>query len=417
MKVLHFIPQFNAVSASSALQYKLALIKSQAECADVHILTSQPPTEQLGNVVQHTYSPLKSLLSCGRSLFVKLLNNIHPDVVHIHSCWNIHAFILQMCCIKSNTPVIISTDKQLEPWHTLDGYWLCKLPKLVAYQRYMLRRADALHAVCEQELADIKRFSWHPRLKSRQPINNKVEVVPVVGWHDPQLLREMTDRMMRLYQKVIDSNPFMLMSDADRHAEDALLHAGVCYGRLDAVMAESDMNHLKSYDDKAWRRLLLHAADEKILDLVLTGARQNNLPVSPFSQSKIVRFERKLRPTMSEEDIANNAKVKKIKADDELNDVEKKVCTAIIITILKLKCGNIHRSDLAVLYATLRFNAYNEAKVWRKMQSLKVDKSAARLLQMLGERYALEEGFMFAEPLSDKGTERLRTLLYKSNIQ
>lgn len=417
MKVLHFIPRFCVVSASAALQYKLALIESQAKCADVHILTSQPPAEPLNNVVQHTYSPLKSLLSCGRSLFIKLLNNIHPDVVHIHSCWNIHAFILQKCCIRCKIPVIISPDKQLEPWHVYDGYWLCKLPKLIAYQRYMLRKAEGLHAVCEQEANDIKRFSWHPRFSSHQPLNDRVEVVSVVGWQDPQLLHEMTGKMMRLYQKVIDSNPFMLMRDVDFHAEDVLLHVGVCYGRIDKALSESDMKCLKSFDDKTWRRLLLHASDEKILDLVLTGARQNNLSVPSFSQSNIDRFKHKSRPTMTEETITNNSKIRKIKADAELNEVEKKVCTAIVTALLKIKGGDIHRSDFAVLYGILRFNDYDEIKVLRKMHSLRVGKDAARLLQMFGERYALEEGFMFTEPLSDRRTMRLRTLLYKSNIQ
>lgn len=417
MKVLHFIPRFNAVSTSSALQYKLALIESQAECADVHILTSQSPTKQLGNVVQHTYSPLKSLLSCGRSLFIKLLNNIHPDVVHIHSCWNIHAFILQKCCKKCNTPVIISLDKQLEPWHMLDYYWLRKLPKLIAYQRYMLRKADGLHAVCEQEANDIMRFSWHPRLSRHQSLNEKVEVVPIVGWQAPQLLREMTDRMMSLYQKVIDSNPFMLMRDEDFRAEDALLHSGVCYGRIYNAMSENDINYLKSFDDKAWRRLLLHAADEKILDYVLTGARQNNLSVPPFRQNDIDRFKHISRSTMTEEAINDSSKLKKIKSDTDLNEVEEKVCTAIITALLKIKNGDIYRSDFAFLYSVLRFNDYDEIKVLRKMHSLRMNKDASRLLQILGERYALEEGFMFTEPLADRKTRRLRTLLYKSNIQ
>lgn len=417
MKVLHFIPNFNTVEACSVSKYKSALIRNMAGCADVHILTSQPPTLPLDNVVMHRYAPLKSFVPIFNSYFDKYLRQICPDVVHIHSCWNIHSFIFQKACIRCKIPVVLTVDRQLEQWHLLSNYWLGKLPKLLAYQYFMLLHADALHAICEQEKADLLHFCWNPYFKSHESINNKIVVVPTVRWKETDSLREMIDCMMRLYQKTIDSNPFMLMKEEDRQAEDLLLHTGVCYGHSNTQIKAADVVKISSLDNKAWRRLLLHSSDEKVLDYILTGIRHNNIAIPSFSQNKIDRFQRCERSKDAKAMAYGDDKIKRIKENSILTDVEKNVCAAVYNVLLKIRSGIVRRLDFVQLYQTLRFNAYDEGKVMHIMHSLRVEKEAARLLQILGEHYLLDEGFMFTEPLDDRRTKKIRKLLYKSNVQ
>lgn len=54
---------------------------------------------------------------------------------------------------------------------------------------------------------------------------------------------------------------------------------------------------------------------------------------------------------------------------------------------------------------------------YNKVCELNLSKDTARLLQIMKERYGLGEGFMFIEPLSDNGTQRLKEMLFKANIQ
>ena len=65
----------------------------------------------------------------------------------------------------------------------------------------------------------------------------------------------------------------------------------------------------------------------------------------------------------------------------------------------------------------LRSNEYDEDLVCNKLKTMKMLDSASRLLQIMKERYALGEGFMFADPLDDNGTMKMRKKLFKSRIQ
>ena len=69
------------------------------------------------------------------------------------------------------------------------------------------------------------------------------------------------------------------------------------------------------------------------------------------------------------------------------------------------------------MYRKLRFEDYDEDLVYGKIRGLGLAKDAARLFKIMEERYGLGQGFMFADPLDDKGTMKLREKLFKSEIQ
>lgn len=89
----------------------------------------------------------------------------------------------------------------------------------------------------------------------------------------------------------------------------------------------------------------------------------------------------------------------------------------ILNFIHEMQKGTLSRRHVADLYSTLRFTDYNERKVTDVLQLLKERKTLARILQILHESLGLEEGFMPMEAKNDRGTRKIKKLLYKANIQ
>ena len=106
-----------------------------------------------------------------------------------------------------------------------------------------------------------------------------------------------------------------------------------------------------------------------------------------------------------------------LKSDASLPDFERELCMSVVSMLDKINDASVHRSDFVKFGQMLRSNEYDEDLVCNKLKTMKMLDSASRLLQIMKERYALGEGFMFADPLDDNGTMKMRKKLFKSRIQ
>lgn len=416
MKVFHFIPNLKAVDTTCFLRYKASLIRTMSDEVDVHVLTSESSAFSLGNAVIHKYSPLKVYLAHKCRDFDRLLADIRPDVVHIHACWTMTAYKLLKSCERCRMPVVLSVDRQLEAWHVKDKYFCIKLPKLIVYQRYIIRNSICLHVVNSQEREGLLSFGWHPNIKARLSLNKNVITIQTFGFEDATFLRHMTEELLRLYQKVIDSNPFWMMKEEEVHAEDMLLNAGLTYGHNSKILTEDDVNKINKFTAETWRRIILHSSDQNILDFVLAGAKLNGISVPSLQPGSIERFPADFNPN-GDTELTENETAKTLMSDDAIPPIERHICITILTVLSKIKNRQALRSDLASLYKAIRFNNFDEALICKKIQEFRISKRTARLLQILSERYGLEEGFMFTEPLNDKETNKIRKVLFKSNMQ
>lgn len=80
-----------------------------------------------------------------------------PDIVHLHSIWNIYVHKMAVWCRKRHIPYIISPHGTLTSW-ALRYHWWKKLPALLLYQYYDLRKASAFHVTVQSEVADVQRL-------------------------------------------------------------------------------------------------------------------------------------------------------------------------------------------------------------------------------------------------------------------
>lgn len=414
IRVLHFIPSLEAVSGSYLSDYKPALLTSMADKADVVVFTCCAGNVALGRATINI-CPVSVVMSgkCRRR-FRQTLTVVRPDVVHIHACWNYLGGVLADECARLHIPTVITLDRKLEDWHFRHHFWLCKLPELIMFQRRMLRKAGALHFITEQEMSDFKRFGWLPGLKAEKPLNTRAVTICPFNITGGVSVDGMVDRLLALYQKVADSAPFNRMTDDERWAEDRLLAVSLL-GRELAEVTDKDIALLRSLGGSSWRRILIHAYDEGVSDNLYEGLRLIGMSVPAIAAGTIDRFAREGHDVPK--DVSTNVKIVRLMSDTDMPEFERGLCVGIVELLLKIKYACAHRSDFMQLYNRLRFNDYDEDLVNSRICGLGLGKDVARLFMIMKERYGLGEGFMFTDPLDDKGTKKLRNQLFKSEIQ
>lgn len=393
-----------------------------AEHDEIHVLTAGKRMEN-GKIIMHKLHRGKIILKGFSSFFDNKIEEIKPDIVHIHACWNVIAYKFQKCCISHRIPVVLTLDKQFEPWHLADNYLLCKLPKLLAYQRFMIKNAQVLHATTQQEhdrlvYLHLKHLVKITRRKTntKKAWNSRVATVRRYDISNGTSLADMATGLLRLYSKVIDSYPFMGMSEQEIRVEDALLVQGLAEGKIPYTLAQDVLKILPSMDYSSWRRIFLHSADEGIFHYVKVGAHINGIEYTSWINiDNVSRFPQKIET--HENNVKNNKKIARLKKDNSIPDKEKTLCLLLSEILSRLQNLKIHRSDFTTLYNALRFEDYDEDILRQIASRMGIKKNTARLFMLLEERYGLEEGFMFLEPLNDAGTDKFKKMLFKADIQ
>ena len=414
MRVLHFVPSLESINGSASRRYKLAMFETMARSVDVCVLTFETGDVPLDGVLTYSNSGTDFFPRRIHNFLTDKLSSFNPDIVHIHGCWNMQAYKLFGECVIRKIPTVISLDRQLEEWHVRRNYLFCKLPKMLGFQRYVLSHAGALHFVNRQEQDSFYRFGWHPCIKAKHPLNDRGVMIEAFNLIGDMSAKDMSEKMLALYQKVIDSVPFDRMDDNELHVEDLLVLAGAVGGDAKIHVSQEYVALIKKLDCKAWRRIFLHSSDEGILDYIRVGIKVMNVPVHDVNVSGIDRFS-------SNMDVVGKNyygyKSTYLKSDASLPDFERELCMSVVSMLDKINDASVHTSDFVKFGQMLRSNEYDEDLVCNKLKTMKALDSASRLLPIMKERYALGEGFMFADPLDDKGTMKMRKKLFKSRIQ
>ena len=91
------------------------------------------------------------------------LIDYEPDIVHIHSIWNMYVHQMAVWCRTKNIPYIISPHGSLTPW-ALRYKWWKKIPAMLLYQYHDLSKAAAFHITTPEEEKDVR------RLRLQQPV-------------------------------------------------------------------------------------------------------------------------------------------------------------------------------------------------------------------------------------------------------
>jgi hypothetical protein len=390
MRILHFIPERMLVAADTETPQRSTDISP----AYLSVITTGM-AEKANVQVAKTFAQLK-----------QLAKEKKPDIIHIHGCWNLSAYQVQHWATHRRYAVVLSLHNDMQPWRIRRHFWLHKLPLLILYQRQAIKSADAIHVFSHSEYQRMERMKWN----SRMALIKNSTISDIVS--DEQ----MTDEWMAFYQKVIDSNSFRLMTDEDKVLENEMLHCAITNN---TVTTPSDI------PADSLRKILIHASDEGILDAVKKGAVLMQQKSDGLVIDTIERFPQRLKKEtgpLENEKILPKSRLTKTKfhnllQDEKPSETEQQLIVMLINIQHELKHRRLSRRHLMEFYQTLRFTEYDEDKFQRMTKQLKIQKFAARLMQILHETFYLEEGFMPISPVDDKRTNKLRKSLLQSNTQ
>ena len=342
-----------------------------------------------------------------------------PDLIHIHGCWSWKAWRVMLWCRSHLKPVVISPEKQLMPWHVLYRYWLCKLPKLLFFQRWMIKNAHAIVAVTEQEQQHLLSIGLYPSAHYEESWNDRVVLIPDFQTCNNYTKEDMNALYMALYQKVLDSHSFMVMSEDDKLAESTLLRLGLSQDHDSQRVMQEEAERVRLLSPDSWRKILLHAEEEGILQEIRQGA--SLLQIAPQAITGIERFpmrgKKNNQPLLTDKALLKPHLLKEYSDEKHADTTDIIVCKVILNFIHELQKGTLSRRHVADLYNAIRFNDYNEKKITQILELLKERKKAARLLQIIHETLGLEEGFIPMDLVNDRGTLKIKKILNKANIQ
>lgn len=418
MKVLYFIPK---TKGGILPFFSQELIDSIAAIAEVHVMTPRAEeSPHTGGAKIHRLSAYRLMIGRNRKRFDKVAGEVNPDIIHIIGSWDVTACFIARWAGMRRIPVVVSPLKGLAPWNTLRSYWLRRLPQLLLYQKGVISGAHAVHALSRQEQSLVTAACRYPLMYPRKPWNTRIAVI-----EDPRLDGDTTtaaaaSAMVALYNKVSDSNPFMRMTQEDRAYESALLRAGLARDAISAGIPPDMRRQMMQMSDASWRRIMLHAADERIGGAVTRGALTMQLKRKSIVIENTGRFEQARRTdTRSLAAIPPLVKRRKIErlAGRCGDEAAARICTMTVNVVQMMRSGTLCRSHLADLYTVLRFGGCDENALRLMLRRLGAARTAARLMQIMGETMGLEQGFMPLEPLDDRGTQHIRDILFNLKIQ
>lgn len=172
IKVLQFIPSVN-VNDGGTTTYMQQLTACLGQMCELHVC-ALTPVEQfvpLSNCLTHSIPNDLFRPWSMKHAWMTLLDEIHPDVVHVNCCWlpqialvirwtnqwrKMHT-LSDAPCLK----LILTPHGMLEPWILNRNYWTRKLPAILLYQRYAVSHSDLLIATAEEEKKHLLDLGWN----------------------------------------------------------------------------------------------------------------------------------------------------------------------------------------------------------------------------------------------------------------
>ncbi len=88
-----------------------------------------------------------------------VVDEIHPDIVHVHSLWQLSLHQAVVAVRKKGVPYVISPRGCLDEWSLKQG-WLKKRLALLTYQGSDLRNAIAIHTTANDETRQVRKLGF-----------------------------------------------------------------------------------------------------------------------------------------------------------------------------------------------------------------------------------------------------------------
>lgn len=334
------------------------------------------------------YAEVDSCHSVGN--FRHILRERQPDVLHIHGCWHSSFAIAARLAARYNVRFVLSPHGQLEPWIIRQHYLKEKLPRLVAYQRWMVKHAYALIAMGRMEEGCLGRLKWNPRCET--VLNSQIT--------EALTAEQMGTAMCRVYRKVLDSDLWPLMDDATRLAVRGFIKAGQTGDSRWLSNEEYEACKEATADDM--RKIVLYSYQEGILDTVKCGISVVDKPMPEIDPPSVPCYYPKGKSTA---DIAP--------LNCEGNGDEEHLYKLFRSSHKLMRRHKLTISHAVTLSAALRASKADEGKLAERLKEKSLLSYTGRLMQVLSDLTGLEEGFMPVKTIKGYRTTRIEVTITK----
>lgn len=353
MKILHYIPEISEKKKSISQEYVEAVVRATSKVAESYIVTEK----QLGD----------SFLSF-RNAFAKKLKEIQPDIVHFHACWNFRAAYAHRMSRRRHFFTIVSPHGGLSDEIINLDFWKEKLPRIIAYQFWMLRKSRLVISISDKEHQELTQLGWRRRM---------------MLIHHPSFHTisddDLCEGIMQAYRKVIDTHYTERITKEEKDFVCQCLRAA-CWKENEYL---PDFQPATVSPDLSFRRIYLYAHDNGVTTLLSTGAKLSGINLPPLLKvDELPRF-----------------KAKKKKMGNYEKDC-KKLCSIIHTIIPQMQKdviftphGEVSLATLTDIYNALRFNDYNEDFLAENIKKEGLSKFTKKLMKTYERIFQLQEGF------------------------
>ncbi|MCF0192363.1 MAG: hypothetical protein HUK05_02885 [Prevotella sp.] len=395
MKILHYIDNFQPICAPK--EYFELLAKECGEQDEIHLLMPKPDNEiSVDGVQMHYLSYFSWMKRRNKRRFIKVMNEVNPDIINIHTCWKRSiASIVEWNEKYYKRPLILSTHKQLMPWHNTS--LITRFIQAKVYQQRILGRANVILTDSPQE--------------TNIQTNNHVYCIPnallTKGFSATDMYKEYTNLCVSLS----NSNPYLFMTKEERNKEVLLLKYAIMQKRTDNLSPNEDKM------DESYERIILHAQCEGTLKILMpflpVGAKEyaENTPHYIYNTQKNVDSLYSQKALSRKSDLISYGKEEAAKENELL------IAKYLLNIKYEIFHNTVSQRHLIELYKALKTIDYDEDTLNALLIRLGVYQDIARLMQLMKDYYNLEEGYMPMEPLDDKITKKIKDKLLLWQIQ
>jgi glycosyltransferase involved in cell wall biosynthesis len=174
-KIIHYIPSIDR-SCGGTTEYVRLLAEKLGQQSELHVVThtSQHPVDMEHCQIHFVHKNIWGLM---KHEWMVLLNEVKPNIVHVHGCWEPQCVWVQKWSQEKGYKVILTPHGMLEPWIMRRNYWVKKLPALILYQKKAICKADYIHATAESEKENLHLLGYNDKIKV---IPNAVNVDSII---------------------------------------------------------------------------------------------------------------------------------------------------------------------------------------------------------------------------------------------
>ena len=308
--------------------------------------------------------------------FKNVCKTFKPDIVHCHGCWQYGIVNAGNFARKQGARIVLSPHGQLEPWVLEEKPLQEKFHKTALWQKPFVEKAYAIITFGKMEQQYLARLKWNPR----------IEIIHNAVITNTTTRETMCSQTFAVYQKVLDSNVLEQMDENTQQLMAAIIKA--------SILGDARWTELTMPQTVDWRRMLIYAEHQNIRNYVNYGINILGLPAPNLDTEQLPAYF----PKNYKRPQSIKALIGEYKGDETdylirmIRQIEKQPLLLHLIEFTR----ELYRDNV------------NDDLLQESLEQKRLTKFASRLIQVLHELLRLDEGYMPIDPISDRGTQKIR---------